>query len=436
MMGRVLMVHFRVGKTDGVSLEMANWKEILTQGGWQVEMCAGPQSVGADFVIENFEAQLNPTVFALDEEAFGGFKVMKQEVFGAEFRRIQEDLSTEFMQVMKQAKPDRVIVSNVFSVGENIAAAGALAGALKKAGVPTVAVHHDFWWENVRYRRPSDDMVADQLERYFPPVNGWVKQVVINRIARLELARRKGVYATLLHDCLDFRAEHEDRNGACGKMLAAYGVTKDDLVVLQGTRIVRRKNIEISMDLVKRLEDRVEDLGRRRVVLVMAGYAEKRDEGYLEKLRGYAKELGIHTVELNGLANSYTQTTGEKCDLLGVYHYADVVAYPSEYEGFGNQFLEAIYAKKPIVVYEYPVYKTDIKHLGFEVISLGDRLRFDPQTRLAEVGDEEMAAAVNRVVEVVGNEDVRRAMTRKNYALGAKHFSFEKAAEVWRELLA
>jgi len=430
------MVHFRVGKTDGVSLEMANWKEILTQGGWRVEMCAGPQSVGADYVIENFEAQLNPTIFRLDEEAFGGFKTMKRDDFEAEFRRIQEDLSTEFMQVIKQARPDRVIVSNVFSVGENIAAAGALAPVLKKAKVPTVAVHHDFWWENVRLRRPSCEMVADQLERFFPPVNGWLKHAVINRIARLELARRKGVFATLLHDCLDFDWQNEDKNGACKKMLEAYGVTGEDLVVVQGTRIVRRKNIEISMDLVRRLEKRVDELGRRRVVLVMAGYAEKRDEEYLEKLRVYARDLGIHTVELNGLANSYNQATGEKCDLLGIYPYADVVTYPSEYEGFGNQFLEAIYAQKPIVVYEYPVFKTDIKPLGFEVISLGDRLRFDPQTRLAKIGDEELAAAAERVVEVVRNADVRRAMTRKNFALGAKHFSFAKAAAVWKGLLA
>jgi len=45
----------------------------------------------------------------------------------------------------------------------------------------------------------------------------------------------------------------------------------------------------------------------------------------------------------------------KKYSLWDCYAYSSVVLYPSLWEGFGNQFLEAVFAKKPIVSYEYPV---------------------------------------------------------------------------------
>ena len=36
--------------------------------------------------------------------------------------------------------------------------------------------------------------------------------------------------------------------------------------------------------------------------------------------------------------------------LFDIYPHADLVTYPSYYEGFGNAFLEAVYFRKPVVV--------------------------------------------------------------------------------------
>ena len=46
-----------------------------------------------------------------------------------------------------------------------------------------------------------------------------------------------------------------------------------------------------------------------------------------------------------------TNAEGRKIyTLFDVYPHADLVTYPSHYEGFGNAFLEAIYFGKPVVV--------------------------------------------------------------------------------------
>jgi glycosyltransferase involved in cell wall biosynthesis len=39
------------------------------------------------------------------------------------------------------------------------------------------------------------------------------------------------------------------------------------------------------------------------------------------------------------------------------YSEADLVTYPSEYEGFANAFLEAIYFKRPVVCNRYAIYR-------------------------------------------------------------------------------
>ena len=67
---RILIIHYRVGKTDGVSLQIASYKEILESHGAKVVLCSGPENIGADYVIKDLEQQLNPEIFTIDEDAF------------------------------------------------------------------------------------------------------------------------------------------------------------------------------------------------------------------------------------------------------------------------------------------------------------------------------------------------------------------------------
>jgi len=435
MCGKILIIHYRVGKTDGVSIEISNWTEILKRLGWEVRTCAGPVNVGADFVIEYLEPQLNKKIFALNEEAFGGFKEFTKEHFIREHKGIQKVLYDSLCNVFYKIKPDKVIVSNIFSVGENLSAIPALFKVIQKFQVSTIAVHHDFWWENNRYLNPSCPEIKNELNNIIPPKSKYIKHVVINKIAKNTLLKRRGISASILHDCIDFNLPNGDHNGSCGKILKEKGIKKSDLIILQGTRIIYRKNIETAMDFVKLLSRRIPIKNKKRVVFVMSGYAEKRDEWYQEALRKYAKELKINIIEVKGLANNYINSDNSTGNFLDIYPHADLVTYPSVYEGFGNQFLEAIYAKKPVVMFEYPVYKTDIKPMGFEVIGLGDRVVYNPKTRLAHVPYWRLEEAVDKSVKLLNDKKERKRIVEKNFALGNKEFSFEGATEIWRELL-
>ncbi|RMG98024.1 MAG: glycosyltransferase family 1 protein, partial [Candidatus Dadabacteria bacterium] len=96
------------------------------------------------------------------------------------------------------------------------------------------------------------------------------------------------------------------------------------------------------------------------------------------------------------------------------YRAADLVTYPSGYEGFGNAFLEAIYFRKPIVVNRYSIYVADIEPRGFDTI---------------EIEGFATRRAVDRIREVLSDPERRAAMVDRNYEIARKFFSFEVLEE-------
>ena len=62
--------------------------------------------------------------------------------------------------------------------------------------------------------------------------------------------------------------------------------------------------------------------------------------------------------------------TGKRYALADAYPHADLVTYPSLYEGFGNALLEAVAARRPVFVNRYPVYAQDIAPAGFRFVEI------------------------------------------------------------------
>ena len=249
---KVLIIHYRVGQTDGVSIEINSWKKILKENGAQVALCAGPISSGADYVIYNLEQQLNPLIFNLDKQAFGNLRNDRFDL-KKEFKSQEKILKIKFLKVFEEFKPTHIIVSNLFSVGEHLPAAGGLTQALDQLKIFTLAIHHDFYWENRRYSQPSSQFIKKYLKSYFPPKRDWLYHFCINSIAKEKLWNRKKIKSDLLYDTFDFDqpAWTEDRFNQ--DILKDYKIDENDLIVLQATRIVRRKSIELAIDFVKNL---------------------------------------------------------------------------------------------------------------------------------------------------------------------------------------
>jgi len=185
-------------------------------------------------------------------------------------------------------------------------------------------------------------------------------------------------------------------------------LTAHDLLVLQPTRVVARKGIEHAIELVRRLND-----PRAKLVISHPGGDEGNDYMQLLQERIHDAAIDVRFIadrvgEVRGL-----NATGKKVyTLYDLYPHADLVTYPSYYEGFGNAFLEAIYFRKPVVVNTYAVYARDIAPLGFKTIEMSQVLSNQ---------------AIQQTRQILGNEALRQEWAETNYSLGLKYFSYSVA---------
>ena len=85
---------------------------------------------------------------------------------------------------------DLLIVQNALCIPMNIPLGVALTHFIAETGFPTIAHHHDFYWERDRF---SVSAVTDLLWMAFPPALPQIQNVTINSFAQEDLAHRRGV---------------------------------------------------------------------------------------------------------------------------------------------------------------------------------------------------------------------------------------------------
>ena len=95
--------------------------------------------------------------------------------------------------------------------------------------------------------------------------------------------------------------------------------------------------------------------------------------------------------------------------LWDLYVHAELVTYPSLYEGFGNALLEAIYFQVPIIVNRYSIFQQDIEPKGFKFPMMDGFITTD------------LVKQVHRILE---DPDYRNSMTNHNYEIARSYFSY------------
>ncbi len=444
----ILLIHYRVGKTDGVSLEMAAWKEIFEARGAEVKLLSGPENYGADFVVRDLESQLNPQIFTIDEDAFGGLKTFQSNAkLEKNIWEKVETIRTDLTEHLATYRPDFIVISNIFSVGENLPAVIALGDVLRELRIPTVVICHDFYWEEARYDWPTNSFIQRVLDDYFLIEDPLFSYLVINHIAQEALYKRRGIRAEVLNDTFDFNLPPISKSPKMAQLLEENNVDLDDILFLQATRIVRRKNIEVAIDFVREFNQQRDklhgkrfyngkmfDASKNKATLLLSGYAEFRDMQYFRKLLRYASRMGVEMHILRNMTNNSDHHEGVHA-LWDAYPFADVITYPSQYEGFGNQLLEAFFVKKPVVLFEYPVFISDIRTKGVHVVSLGDT-KNNKSYGFAYVSKDKIKSAVDQVIELLLSRKKYQQVVEHNFNVGQKHFSYDIAWSVFEKVFA
>lgn len=411
-MRRIGFVSTRFAGTDGVSLESSKWAEVLARHGYTSYWYAGMLDRDPTQSMQIPEASFaHPEIAAINQEVFG--RLTRTRQMTRKLFEMSEYLKDSLYRFVEKFSIDILVAENALCLPMNLPLGIALTHFIVETGIPTIGHHHDFFWERERF---SVNAVPDTLEKSFPPVLPSLQHVTINSAAEQDLAMRKGVSSVLVPNVLDFETPPPPEDAYATDLREQIGIRPEDILILQPTRVIPRKGIERAIELVAELCD-------PRCKLVISHEAGDEGYEYERMLRRVAKrsQVDLRFVSTRISDERETGPDGKKLySLWDVYRHADLVTYPSLYEGFGNALLEAFYCRKPLVVNRYAVFIADIEPKGFRVIPMSGYIT------------PESLAQVRRVID---DAEYRKQMVDYNYELGTVYYSYRVLRRKLRTLV-
>jgi glycosyltransferase involved in cell wall biosynthesis len=402
----------RIAGTDGVSLEIEKWTEVLERIGYHCFFFAGeldrPQS--QSYLVE--EAHFDHfEVKEIDKDIFGKRTRLPQT--SSAIQRIKDRLKVCLYDFLKKFEIDVIIPENALAIPMNVPLGIAIAELIAETGVPTIAHHHDFHWERNRF---LINACKDFLDMAFPPDLPSIRHVVINSLASRQLSYERGISNELVPNVYNFAVPPPSHDSRKFELRKEIGLLETDPFILQPTRVVPRKWIERSIEIARHLK-------LSNPVLVISHATGDEGSDYYSRILEYAEDMGVKIISLDHLIVSKHQLVDndEKLySIADIYQSADLVTYPSGYEGFGNAFLEALYYKKPIVVNRYSSYIADIESKDFDVVVMDGFVTSE---------------IIDKIHHVLDDPNRLQEMVERNYRQAKRSFSYEVLEEKLSHLL-
>ncbi len=402
----------RFAGTDGVTLESAKWAQVLWDDKNVSYWYAG-------------RLDRHPDISMCVPEAFFGHSEnqwLNDRIWGTTYRsRLVSDRIQEMAKYLKETlydfvdkfKIDIIVPQNVLTIPMHLPLGIAVTEFINETQIPVIAHHHDFFWERTRF---AVNCVHDYLDMAFPCKGDNMRHVVINQAAQEQLSLRKGASSLLIPNVFDFDNPPLEIDDYAKDFRKEVGLKEDDIFILQPTRIVPRKGIEHAIKLVGLLND-------PRCKLVISHDAGDEGFEYQHMLEELAHEEGV---ELRFIADRVADIRQRNKDgkkmytLWDLYPHADLVTYPSIYEGFGNALLEALYFRVPVVVNRYSIFIQDIEPKGF---------------RLPVMDGFVTSSVLKQVQRILNDPEYREQMVDHNYNLARKFYSYSALRRSLRTII-
>ncbi len=420
---RIGIIIGRIGGVDGVALETEKWIDVLRRMGHEVFIIAG-QYENWDFDPEHNTLVVEMSFFS--PESYWG---QKKAFFypDANIDELLEHINLysniiadKIIDWVHEKKIDVVISENASALPAHLEMGRGIAIAIEKLGIPTITHDHDFAWERGdRYISPHKE-INKIVEETFPLRLPNSFHAVINTHAQKTLKERFNRDSIVVPNVMDFNMKFGEPNDHNKNLLRDLGIETGSKALFQITRIVRRKGIEVAIELIHRLQD-------DNVKLVITGdYKDDEGSKYYNELINLIHQLKVsHLVFFASYLihnKGFTGSGDGKYSLSDAYANATACTYFSTYEGFGNAFVEAVLAKTPVFVNNYkPVFWPDIGSKGFKVVMLENN----------ELTDEK----VEQMREIIYNDKLNREIGEYNFELGKKYFSYEVLEEKLNQLI-
>ena len=449
-----LEVHYKLFGTDGVSLQSQELSNALERIGWHVSFCASdvpPEAPGLlipELAYQSADAiALRARLFSPGAETdVSGVADEQGAALVSEIARRSGSIRAAIEGYVDAQHIAVLHVRNLMSLPYNLPASQAIYDlARARPDIGFLLQHHDLYWEGPNARNFDTPYAAVQrlLDEIMCPDLPNARHVLINPIAAEALLRRRGIIGSVIPDGFDFgrpvptidepafRRRLDVLTGGPGP------IRGDDLIVSMPARVAINKAIELAIQFVAGLEraragleDAPDGLGsnRRRFtadgrVVLLLPQGEDLDDNrpYFDRLLSYARHLGITLAYAGGFVvpdRRFEAGDTHHVPFYGTYRAADLVCYSPEHEGFGNQAIETVWALRPLVVLEYPVFERFVRDHIPRYISLGNTeqlQRLDEFGGLYRLADAQLASAVTSAVALLRDHAAERTWVDEDF---------------------
>ncbi len=409
---RIGFVSTRFAGLDGVSLESAKWAQVLWDHEHFSYWYAGRLDRASEISSCVPEAYFgHPEIQWINDRIWGHSQ--RDPLVSQRIRDLSAYLKESLYEFVRTFDISVLIVQNAVTIPMNLPLGVAITEFINETQIPTIAHHHDFYWERQRF---MVNAVHDYLDLAFPPRHPALQHAVINLAAQEDLAWRRGISSVLIPNVLDFENPPPPPDQYSHDVRAEIGLAPDDVMILQPTRIVPRKGIEHAIKLV-------EMLGDPKYKLVISH--EAGDEGY--EYHNILTELAAAAgVDIRFIATRIGEVRqldheGKKIyTLWDLYPHANLVTYPSLYEGFGNAFLEAVYFRVPVLINRYAIFARDIEPKGFRMPVMDGFLT---------------GTVVEEVRRILEDAAYREECLNHNYEMALRFYSYSVLRRKMRTLI-
>ncbi len=300
---------------------------------------------------QKYEVIVNPLLSSRNPE------ILKVQQNFEENRERFWELSDEIYRYLSRVTEhfDLLIAHNVLTMHYNLPLTYALHRLADEGSLRVISWNHDspFFYENF----PFD--LNRQPYRILKQYNPRITYIAISESRREQFIRLygNGKEIRVIPNGIDpirfFRLDP-----TTVRVIRENNLFSAEFVMVQPSRLHPRKNIELSIRVVKALQDK----GVHARFLLSGAYDphEKKTVAYYRKLLNLADKLGVRDDVL--IMAEYKFESGEKLTadritIRDLYLIADILFMPSFQEGFGIPLLEAGMIKLPIFCSDIPPFR-------------------------------------------------------------------------------
>ena len=332
----------------GVESTMAHQARFLAHVGWRPVLIVG----SGETFDPDVEVRCVPTVASQHQDVLTVKADLDRGVVGAGFEPLRAQLHQEVQRATRDV--DVLIVHNALSLHKNLALTAALWALWQDhAWGRLIAWHHDPAWD-----RPADRAELHPGEPWDRLRQAWPNaiQVVVSESLRERWSRLTGRPPSEIHVIPPGvePAEFGRWTTATRRAYSALALEQADIILLLPSRVTRRKNIELAIEIVSAMR-RQSELDVRLLVTGPPGPHNPTNRSYFDELMDLRRRLHLEaSVHFLYRLEPDEPKALDDASVADLFSVSDALLLPSRDEGFGIPVLEAGLARLPIFCSDIP----------------------------------------------------------------------------------